>query len=81
MQIQFQIRLIQLISAFLQLSDHLLDVVDRREGLLDHGLVLPVEVAPGERAARVAHYDAVGIYHRDDLRSDFDKIKEFIFMK
>ena len=55
-------------ALLLQLADHLLDVEDRREGLLDHRLVLPVEVAAGEGAAGVAHDDAVGVDHGDDLR-------------
>ena len=58
-------------ALLLQLAYHLLDVVDRREGLLDHRLVLPVEVAAGEGAPRVAHDDAVGVQHRDDLRSEY----------
>ena len=51
----------------LQLADHLLDVVHGRERLLDHRLVLAVQVAPGQRAARVAHDDAVGVQHWHDL--------------
>ena len=57
-------------ALLVQLADHLLDVVDGREGLLDDRLVLPVEVAARRRATRVAHDDAVGVYHRHDLRSE-----------
>ncbi len=39
----------------------------RREGLLDDGLVLPVQIPGSQRAARVAHDHSVRIQHWNNL--------------
>ena len=51
-----------------QLLDHHLGLVDGREGLLDHVLVLAVEITSRKVTPRVAHDNAVRIQHRDNLK-------------
>ena len=46
-----------------------------REGLLDDGLVLPVQISGRQRAARVADDHSVRIQHRNDLEEDRTRIR------
>lgn len=53
-----------------QALNHRLGVPNGRVCLADHGPVLAVQVLAGQRAARVAHDDAVRIEHRDQFEDE-----------
>ncbi len=50
--------------------DEALDVEDGREGLLDDGLVLTVEVTSGQGAPGVAHHHTVRVQHGHHLEEE-----------
>lgn len=58
-------------TLFGQSFDHRFCVPNRRIRLPNDSSILAIQIFAGERAARVAHYDAVRIQHRDQFEYKF----------
>ena len=56
--------------AVYQLSNHVPGVPYRRVRVFEHSLVVPVEVAPSQRAPVVAHYHTIRVQHRHNLEDE-----------